>query len=291
MTALARPQLWIPGAPSLLRRPRRVRRWLRALLDPLAHFVSGDQLLDDSGNDMLDDSGNDMLDGGSAVCCIYQARDCATNTLQSLYVRKSQFPAFPATYYFKLSGTCYYVQTSDKVACSNTPNVSGETAFASCAACAPSCPGLTSPSSLSIAGIEDFWSTCAACVLPPDGATFDDCNAIPGIHLGCGGACDEWDDIVTWVAADSWDSGFAPDGSGYVFASNNCCFRFQGVTITCAGGTWTVTLFFNHSGDASWWTKVGGSSPVGTYAYAGSSPGTLTNPDGSPCTPPNITVS
>lgn len=162
---IAASPLWTPWSASSLasnRARQRIagkRSWLRRLIDPLAAYAMGQPLTDPStGKVMTDSSGKVMLDGGHETCCLYQARDCATSTLQSLYVRKSQFPSFPSTYYFKLSGTCYYVQASDKVACTNTPNVSGETGYASCSACAgggSACPTGALPATYTVTGWEN----------------------------------------------------------------------------------------------------------------------------------------
>lgn len=133
MSAIPYPKLWTPWTRPSRPALRDRRSWLRRLIDPIAAYATGDVMLDSSGNVMLDSSGNVLLDGGSQSCCLYQARLCSDNSLAGVYVKKSQFPSFPSTYYFKTSGgTCMYAQSSDAAPCDSTPLVTGETAVASC---------------------------------------------------------------------------------------------------------------------------------------------------------------
>lgn len=113
MIAIPQRRLWVPD-------------WMRA-----PAWFTGGRVLKPGGRSLAS-AGQQLTPNATATCCLYQARDCATNTLQSLYLKKSQFPSFPSTYYFKYSGTCYYVQSTDTAPCNSTPLVTGETAETDC---------------------------------------------------------------------------------------------------------------------------------------------------------------
>jgi hypothetical protein len=270
MIAIPQRKIWTPWERPAPRRPslRDRRSWWRRLIDPLALYANGDGLLDGTGADMLDASGNEMIDGGSQTCCLYQARDCATGALQSLYVKKSQFPSFPSTYFFKLSGTCYYVQTSDKVACSNTPNVSGATSYASCAACTGGGGGgapcaCAWPAGLSATyTVSGFGSlgTCPDC--DPD--TTD--PAWDGTLNHIGGGC------VWWAADSSFDplsiNGAMLDITYTQVVLNTTACRWE-LYIACGSViNPTQTMWSGY--------KTTGSTPAGTYSFVSSDCGNTT---------------
>ncbi|HEY2586884.1 MAG TPA: hypothetical protein VGI81_14155 [Tepidisphaeraceae bacterium] len=172
MTAIITPQrrIWTPAdpfatvCPNCGKRVRRAADWLRRkrawlrrrLLDPLALFAAGDGFVDSSGNDVIDASGNDEVDGGAGTCCLFQARDCPTSALRSLYVPKSKIVAAGGVYYFESGGVCYSASLSDPAPCNSTPLVTGETAVTSCSdsACSsPTCPSCqTTPSTFMCTG-------------------------------------------------------------------------------------------------------------------------------------------
>lgn len=260
MSAIPHPNLWIPGErfrDSLARK----RNWLRRLRAPWVNFTGEDYVDATTGKLVVDaTTGKQEVNSGSGNgCCLYQARDCATNTLQSLYVKKSQFPSFPSTYYFKYSGTCYYVQSSDVATCNSTPLVTGETGYASCAACGTCTPcptTLTSPSSLLVTGWASAFGSCiSGC---PD---FD--TTTPN-----------WDGVITYTSPSLWQ------------CSNS--LRCLSPKAPSAFERWDfrqATLYYSFSTDpCNWLLDMTGSSvgyrytmlcssgltsPAGTYAFAG----------------------
>jgi hypothetical protein len=127
MSAMPFPTIWTPPRRKIWQRPR----WWK---NPFHAMAAGDAMLDADGYRMLNADGSAMLDSGSGECCLFQARLCSDNTLAAMYVRKSQFPAFPATFYFydSPSATCYYVQSTDTAPCTSTP-IASPTTITNCA--------------------------------------------------------------------------------------------------------------------------------------------------------------
>ena len=247
----ARPRIWTPS-PRLpvSASPRR----------PIGLLHAMGRLFTNSGWN-FNAAGGSFGSATGKPCCVYQARDCATNTLQSLYVKKSQFPSYPSTYFFELSGTCYYVQSTDKVACSNTPNVSGETAFSSCAACTSGGGGAPCscawPAGLSatytVAGTGSI-GTCPLC----DSDTTD--PAWDGSFHHVGGGC------VWWAADASFDplsiNGAMLDITYTQIVLNAAACRWE-MYIACGS-------VINPTQTMWWGTKTTGSTPAGNFSFQGS---------------------
>lgn len=242
MTALNLPAYRIPRT-----RRRAERRW-----GPLAHKMG--RLFTANGI-LFNSSGIVYNSSGGVKCCMYQARKCSDNTLVSLYVDKSQFPAFPATAYFKNAGdaTCYYVTSSDGPYCNHTPV--SPTFFADCTcsgagvSCS-SCPeNIPATLTLTIAGV-----TMAA-----GGTTYYDGKDTSGGGIAIGAKLD---------AGSTANGAFSvTNGASFSFSGNTCAVDTCGYLASLSGGA-TADEYLGHCGAYTSWAGGGGPSDT-NVGYVG----------------------
>ena len=146
------------------------------------------------------------------------------------------------------------------------------TAETSCSACTGSCPGLTTPSSLTVSGLMGILAAC------PEGGT----------GVGTAGGCPssgfngfyyatyipEGDSMtVNNTAPDAWQTPVSgPFGTWYCVpcsATTGQCMVFSQVNLGCGGGTWQMSMNATYTGYLPTWNLSSGTGPTGTYSFVG----------------------